>query len=1192
MLFVPPSMPYMAPAAEASSHTGDGVLCHVDISWTPNPPTAGQTVTFTGKLVEEVNGTCSSSNPPLAGKEVAPNLSAIVSGQTHQAYGSSGLPITNSAGVWTGAVTFDDDDDGNWQMIIFFGGDSTHANHSTHDQTGSFINFTVAVAPDTTPPVITGLQNIIMNTNSTSGIPVTFIINATDNVAVTSGPTCSPSSGSNFSVGTTTVTCTTSDAAGNPGTGSFTVTVNYTPPPSSDINLVGVWGYDVVYSVGDTLAITGTGATPGSTVSIGIWDDHRIFGFGIQYVTATSNGEFSLDWVIPADYCCIADTADPFSDGPKPVTQRFEDQHRILVDDGTTTDQGYFSIQDAADTTPQLTINSLEVWARDTGIWRFNAIGDAPLPTMVTVEFIRPDGVVSHESSFMNDDTYSHYNLSGYLYGLENLPTTQPTPVHYGTWTLKLCAPDYDMCVEQNSTVFSDPTPVLYTAYGLPTGIWLANNSTGYNVSFIIWASDQQTTNGDYTYEPATCSPASSSLFPIGNTTVTCTATDDSGNVGTLIFDVLVVLDDTTPAEPTAPTVTASAYLNDTSSTGRTLKLTSNVSTSDPDYLYVSILMPDYSFFMEAGSNTSVFRMYFSNQHPNWDRAYLPIPEDWVAGSYDIIKGWCYTCTENLTDVITVTVPALPSTDTTPPSQNYDVVASYDGGAWWQSDYFTPKLLTINTGDTVTWIHDPNSQGSYIRIYGTSLDHACGSIAQQAYPHPLVCIGTNSPVPVSGFTAPSSYTQTFTQPGIHTYTTHNVGSCQNLSNIDPTLCPIGIIVVADPTPTGDTTPPVVNILSNISLSTPDQSGRTTTFSVSASDNAGVSSGPVCSPSSGSQFPIGTTTVTCLAIDSAGNMGSGTFTVTVTYSATLPLVVASYAGGTWAQSDYFTPSTLTINVGDTVTWIYDPNSSQNYYRIYGSFDPSSVGHYIGDDYVTYDHTFNQIGTYVYTDHYRCQTYNPDPNTCPIGTIVVVAGGASPPTVDTTPPVITVPSDQNFSTTNSTGYSYHIFDLPTATDDSGTFPDVTCDSVITGSISTGQPTIDGWFPAGTTTITCTATDAVGNPATASFTVNVTYTGTEEAPEEAAEEIVIPSWIKSNAGWWDAGLIDNRNYVTGLQWLITNGIMTIPPTEQGTGSDDVIPSWVKNNARWWADGSIDDRNYVTGLQWLITNGVMTIG
>ena len=91
---------------------------------------------------------------------------------------------------------------------------------------------------------------------------------------------------------------------------------------------------------------------------------------------------------------------------------------------------------------------------------------------------------------------------------------------------------------------------------------------------------------------------------------------------------------------------------------------------------------------------------------------------------------------------------------------------------------------------------------------------------------------------------------------------------------------------------------------------------------------------------------------------------------------------------------------------------------------------------------------------------------------------------------------------------------------------------------------------------------------------------------------EEIVIPSWIKNNAGWWDAGLIDDRNYVTGLQWLISNGVMTIPSTAQGTGSDDVVPSWVKNNAGWWADGSIDDRNYVTGLQWLISNGIMIIG
>jgi hypothetical protein len=53
-----------------------------------------------------------------------------------------------------------------------------------------------------------------------------------------------------------------------------------------------------------------------------------------------------------------------------------------------------------------------------------------------------------------------------------------------------------------------------------------------------------------------------------------------------------------------------------------------------------------------------------------------------------------------------------------------------------------------------------------------------------------------------------------------------------------------------------------------------------------------------------------------------------------------------------------------------------------------------------------------------------------------------------------------------------------------------------------------------------------------------------------------------------------------------------MSIPPTEQGAASDNVIPSWIKNNAEWWADGLIDNFAFVTGLQWLITEGIMVIG
>ena len=90
----------------------------------------------------------------------------------------------------------------------------------------------------------------------------------------------------------------------------------------------------------------------------------------------------------------------------------------------------------------------------------------------------------------------------------------------------------------------------------------------------------------------------------------------------------------------------------------------------------------------------------------------------------------------------------------------------------------------------------------------------------------------------------------------------------------------------------------------------------------------------------------------------------------------------------------------------------------------------------------------------------------------------------------------------------------------------------------------------------------------------------------------KLSIPDWIKNNAGWWADGQIDDGSFVSGIQWLISNGIMSIPPTEQGAGSDDAIPSWIKNNADWWADGQIDDSAFVSGLQWLISNGIMKVG
>ena len=88
-------------------------------------------------------------------------------------------------------------------------------------------------------------------------------------------------------------------------------------------------------------------------------------------------------------------------------------------------------------------------------------------------------------------------------------------------------------------------------------------------------------------------------------------------------------------------------------------------------------------------------------------------------------------------------------------------------------------------------------------------------------------------------------------------------------------------------------------------------------------------------------------------------------------------------------------------------------------------------------------------------------------------------------------------------------------------------------------------------------------------------------------------IPVWIKNNAGWWATDQIEGSDFVSGIQFLINEKIMVIPPADQGSEDEasTEIPDWIKNNAGWWADGLITDTDFVSGIQWLITNGIMKI-
>ena len=67
------------------------------------------------------------------------------------------------------------------------------------------------------------------------------------------------------------------------------------------------------------------------------------------------------------------------------------------------------------------------------------------------------------------------------------------------------------------------------------------------------------------------------------------------------------------------------------------------------------------------------------------------------------------------------------------------------------------------------------------------------------------------------------------------------------------------------------------------------------------------------------------------------------------------------------------------------------------------------------------------------------------------------------------------------------------------------------------------------------------------------------------------------------WESYVISETMFEDGKAGELI--VPTPPPVETS------IPAWIKNNAGWWADGQIDDGSFVSGLQWLISNGIMKI-
>lgn len=84
---------------------------------------------------------------------------------------------------------------------------------------------------DTTAPVITAPGSLTEEATSAAGITVSFSVSAEDDVDGAVTPSCSRAPGTIFALGTTEVTCTATDAAGNTSEAAFDVIVQDTTPP-------------------------------------------------------------------------------------------------------------------------------------------------------------------------------------------------------------------------------------------------------------------------------------------------------------------------------------------------------------------------------------------------------------------------------------------------------------------------------------------------------------------------------------------------------------------------------------------------------------------------------------------------------------------------------------------------------------------------------------------------------------------------------------------------------------------------------------------------------------------------------------------------------------------------------------------------------------------------------------------------
>lgn len=88
-------------------------------------------------------------------------------------------------------------------------------------------------------------------------------------------------------------------------------------------------------------------------------------------------------------------------------------------------------------------------------------------------------------------------------------------------------------------------------------------------------------------------------------------------------------------------------------------------------------------------------------------------------------------------------------------------------------------------------------------------------------------------------------------------------------------------------------------------------------------------------------------------------------------------------------------------------------------------------------------------------------------------------------------------------------------------------------------------------------------------------------------------IPVWIKNDLRWWVEGAISDRDFVLGIQHLVSIGVLNPPtPEHEIEGAAPIkVPKWVKTIAGWWVEDKVSDDEFRNAMRYLVEKGVMII-